>query len=190
MDEKMKITSPIRDKKQIELIKMYLKNTSLRNYILFIIGINTNLRISDILALKVTDVWDKKKPREFIEINEKKTGKNRRIMINDSLGGALKEYMRTVNLSLDEYLFCGKKGGVITRQQAHRILQDAGDKCGLAESLSPHSLRKTWGYWAWKSGVSPILIMEALSHSNITITKRYIGILQEDIDEVFINLNL
>lgn len=66
----------------------------------------------------------------------------------------------------------------------------AGDMCGFEEPISPHSLRKTWGYWAWKSGVSLVLIMEALNHSSLSITKRYLGILQEDLDNVYINLNL
>lgn len=188
----MRAVSPIRDLKHIELLKMYLRNKNLRDYVLFVLGINSNLRISDLLNLKVKDVWTGKKAREYIEIKEKKTGKTKKTIINESMEKALKEYIKKEELNTDDYLFQSKKGEnkPISRQQAHYILQQAGEWCGIEEPISPHSLRKTWGYWAWKNGASLVLIMEALNHSNTTITKRYLGILQEDIDNVFINLNL
>lgn len=188
----MRAVSPIRDLKHIELLKMYFKSRNLRDYVLFIMGINSNLRISDLLSLKTSDVHTGKKIREYIEIKEQKTGKAKKIKINENIEKTLIEYIKKEDLKMDDYIFQSKKGinKPISRQQAHYILQQAGEYCGIEEPISPHSLRKTWGYWAWKGGASLILIMEALNHSNTTITKRYLGILQEDIDDIFINLNL
>ena len=73
----MRAVSPIRDLKHIELLKMYLKNKNLRDYVLFVLGINSNLRISDLLNLMVYDVWTGKKTKEYIEIKEQKTGKQK-----------------------------------------------------------------------------------------------------------------
>jgi len=71
----MKMTLPIKDKKQLELMKACLKSRNARDYLLFMTGISSALRVSDILLLKVSDIWDGKKPCEYIEISEKKTNK-------------------------------------------------------------------------------------------------------------------
>ncbi|NUK31027.1 tyrosine-type recombinase/integrase [Parageobacillus sp. VR-IP] len=75
----MNFVQPIRDPEKIEAIKQFLKERNERNYILFLIGINTGLRISDILKLKVSDVKG-----THISIREKKTGKQKRIRITSS----------------------------------------------------------------------------------------------------------
>lgn len=188
----LKTVSPLRDKKQIEILKIYLRSKSIRNYLLFIIGVNSSLRIGDLLSLKLSDVWTGRKCKDYIEMHEQKTGKYKKIRINESMEKAIKEFVREEQPVMGDYLFKSRKGGnkPISRQQAHNILSDAGDMCGMTESVSPHTLRKTWGYWAWQSGASPVLIMEALNHSSIQITKRYLGILQEDLDDIYINLNL
>lgn len=188
----MRAVSPIKSLKDIEILKLYFKDRNLRDYLLFIFGINTNLRIGDLLNLKLKDVHNGKKIKEYIELREQKTNKLRKIPINENMNKAIKEYIKEENLKLEDYLFKSKKGQnkPISRQQAHYILSKAGEWCGIEEPISPHSLRKTWGYWAWKTGTDPMLIMESLNHSTLTITKRYIGIMQEELDEVFINLNL
>jgi len=188
----MNTVGPIRDKKQIEILKIYLKSKCLRDYLLFVMGINSNLRISDLLSLKVDDVWTGKKCKEYISLKEKKTSKFKKVMINESIVKAIKEYVKETKPQQNDFIFISRNGGnrAISRQQACNVLKNAGDYCGLEESISPHTLRKTWGFWAWKSGVSLILIMEALNHSSLSITKRYLGIIQEDLDNVYINLNL
>ena len=186
----MKAVSPLKDPKKIELLKFYLKNKNHRDYLLFIFGINTNLRISDLLSLKKKDVYNGKKIKDHIELVEGKTKKRKKIKIAENLEKAIKEYLKEENLTDGDYLFKSKSGKPISRQQAHNILQQAGDYCGIDEPISPHTLRKTWAYHAWKAGVSPVLLMEALNHSSIQITKRYIGITQEELDEIYVNINL
>jgi len=188
----LKKVSPIRDKKEIEILKMYFESKSIRDYLLFMIGINTNLRISDLLHLKVSDVKKGKRIKRVIDITEGKTKKNKKIKINSNIEKALEEYFNETDLNECDYLFPSKKNKMkpITRQQAHHILSQAGNYCGIEDSISPHTLRKTWGYHAWKMGISPALIMEALNHGSIQMTKKYLGILQDDLDEVYVSLNL
>lgn len=188
----MNMVSPIRDKKQIELMKMYLREKSKRDNLLFLVGISSALRISDILRLKVSDVWDGKRPQKFIVLNEKKTGKYKRFPISENLEKAIREYVKEYNPNQDDYVFKSRKGDnePISRQQASNIISQAGDYVGIKEPINTHSMRKTWGYWAYKSGVSLAHIMEALNHSSIANTKRYLGITQEELDDIYLNLNL
>ncbi|PJI07653.1 MULTISPECIES: site-specific integrase [Clostridium] len=191
----MNTVSPIRDKKQIELMKAYLKSHSLRDYLMFMVGISSALRISDILKLKILDVWNGKKPKEFIVLHEQKTGKYKKFPITKNLEKAIKEYLNSYDYDMNDYLIQSRKTSKgeskpITRQQAAFILSNAGEAIGLKEPISTHSMRKTWGYWAYKSGVSLALIMEALNHSSIANTKKYLGITQDDLNDVYMNLNL
>lgn len=156
------------------------------------VGISSALRISDILSLHVNDLWDGKKPQPYVSLHEDKTNKYKRFPITENLQKAIKEYIKTYNPSLNDYLFISRKGDnkPITRQQANKIISDSGDYIGIKEPLGSHSLRKTWGYWAYKSGYSLAHIMEALNHSSIANTKRYLGITQEELDDIYMNLNL
>lgn len=85
----MEFVEPIRDKRKIELVKVILKENGFRDYMLFLMGINSGLRISDILKLKVSDVRGKR----YIEVKEQKTGKYRKFPITESFKAPLKEYI-------------------------------------------------------------------------------------------------
>lgn len=187
----MNMVSPIRNKKQLDLLKMYLRSKSKRDYLMFMVGISSALRISDILKLKVKDIWDGKMCKEFIYLHEEKTGKYKRFPITENLEKAIIDYMEEYNPKQESYLFFSRIGNKpITRQQAANILSSAADFVGIKEPVSTHSMRKTWGYWAYKRGYSLALIMEALNHSSIAMTKKYLGITQEDLDDVYRGMNL
>lgn len=190
--EIMNIVSPIKNRKQLEAMKSFLKGKDIRDYLMFMVGISSALRISDILKLKVKDIWDGKKPTEFIMLNEKKTGKPKRFPITKNLSKAIMQFMKEYDLEQDDFIFQSRKGDkkAITRSHAAYILSNAADYVGIKEPISTHSMRKSWGYWAYKSGVSLALIMEALNHSSIANTRKYLGITQEDLDNVYMNLNL
>ena len=87
---------------------------------------------------------------------------------------------------MDDFIFKSREGENkhITRQQALNILKDAAEAVGVKENVGTHTLRKIWGYHAWKSGFNPALIMEILNHSNLSITKRYLGIRQDEINDL------
>ena len=127
--------------------------------------------------------------RVHIALVEQKTGKHAQIFINESILKALivnKEALeQKAPVSLEQYLFRSQKGSRLSRVQAWRIIRKAAESCNISGVISPHSLRKTFGYYACKQGVRPALLMELFNHSSFEVTKRYLGIDQEDKDEVF-----
>ena len=140
----MKTVQPIRDKSKINEMKTELKKQGTRDYLLFITGINTGLRISDIRVLKVSDVLNEgRTSNTHITITEKKTGKLKKFKINDSLSREFMDY--TKNMKMNDYLFYSRKGinKPITRVQAYRILNTVARKIGL-EEIGTHTLRKTF----------------------------------------------
>nr|WP_274596921.1 site-specific integrase [Clostridium beijerinckii] len=184
--------NPIRDKKQLEAMKSFLKGKDTRDYLMFMVGISSALRISDILRLRIKDIWTGRKPQEFIMLNEKKTGKAKRFPITKNLNKAIFQFMKEYDLEQEDYVFQSRKGNKkpITRSHAAYIISNAADYVGIKEPISTHSMRKSWGYWAYKSGVSLALIMEALNHSSIANCRKYLGITQDDLDDVYMSLNL
>jgi integrase len=169
---------PIRDKNKIAEIKKILKKQSYRNYILFVLGINTGLRISDMLKLKVEDV----RGRTHIVLKEQKTCKNKRFLINSNLRRELNAYIEKMKAA--EYLFQSRIGDnkPLSRFQAYRILSEAGRKVGL-ESIGCHSTRKTFGYHHYKKNKDVALLQKLFNHSSPSITLDYIGITQDIMDE-------
>lgn len=185
----MEYVQPIRDKKTLETMKKILRASNQRDYCLFILGINSGLRISDLLTLKVSDVCDSGKIKDRIVIREKKTNKLKDFPLGETSKKALKEY--AVTLKPGQALFASRKGyKPITRQQAYRILNDAARDIGIKEQIGTHSLRKTFGYHAFQSGVDITRIQKLLNHSSPSVTLAYIGITQDELDKVYMNLNL
>lgn len=96
-----------------------------------------------------------------------------------------------VTLKPGQALFASRKGHKpITRQQAYRILNDAARAIGIKEQIGTHSLRKTFGYHAFQAGVDITRIQTLLNHSSPSVTLAYIGITREELDAVYLNLNL
>lgn len=196
----MNTAQPIRKQQDLEAFMDYYKtvNQNPRNQLLISMGLNTALRISDLLSLQWKNVYDEKKNRFLghIELIEAKTGKLNCIYMNDSIKQALLAYGSYVRehtgkkLSGSDYLFKGNKNTPISRVQAYRIIRKAADGCELSGVISPHSLRKTFGYHAWKQGVPPAMLMMIYNHSSYQITKRYLGIIQEEKDDVFYHVQL
>lgn len=188
----MNVVSPIRDKKQLEAVKGYLRGKNKRDYLLFMVGISSALRISDILRLKVKDVWTGKKPVEYVDLHEKKTGKYKRFPVTPNLSKAIKDYMTEYSPAQDQFLFVSRVGEnkPITRQYASMMLNEACDMVGITEPFGTHGMRKTWGYWAFKQNISLDYISLALNHRSVAETKRYLGLLQEDLDNIYLQVNL
>lgn len=192
----MEYVQPIRDKKQLDNMKRYLKEQNIRDWLLFTLGINSGLRISDLLKLTVDDV----KGKERIVIREQKTGKIKDFPLSEVCKKAIHEYFKTTGIT-SGVLFPSRKNngskgtGAISRQQAYDMLNNAAREVGIINdknniSIGTHTLRKTFGYWAYKAGYDITRIQKLLNHSAPSVTLRYIGITQEQLDEVYINLNL
>ena len=188
----MNTVQPIRDREKIEGIKRILRATSIRDELLFTLGINTGLRISDILALKVGDVWRKKKVVDRLEIRESKTRKVRLIVLSAKTCRLIQRYFakERPKATCSEPLFLSQKGGSISRQHAYYVLNKAARYVGITERIGTHSLRKTFGYFAYKTGTDLAMIQKLLNHSSQAETLRYIGITQEQMDQVVMRLDL
>lgn len=194
----MSTTQPIRDPVKLRNFKEYYLagKPSPRNYVLCILGLNTALRISDILQLKWGSVYDFAKGEylSHISVVEQKTGKRNQIALNHALAEALQDYYVSCKPapSAADYLFPSRKGHncPIGRSQAFRIVKEAACGSGLEQHVSCHSLRKTFGYYAWQQGTQPALLMDIYNHSSYRVTKHYLGIDQDDRDRVFLNISL
>jgi integrase len=184
----MKTAQPIRSKRNVrELTSYYLNRNEIRNHVLVVMGVHTALRISDLLALTWDDVYDfhLHRLRENITLVEKKTGKTKTVLLNKSVLAALKLYTYAAKEGCP--LMVSRKGddAPITRQQAHRILSQGAQALEFSVTVSSHSLRKTFGYLAWKSGISPAVIMKIYNHTSLAVTQRYLGITQDDLDDCY-----
>ncbi|OMC72998.1 site-specific integrase [Paenibacillus odorifer] len=184
----MKFVQPIRDPVKLTSIQKYLRNQNHRNYILFQIGINTGFRISDILPIKVADVKG-----THITIREQKTGKEKKVLIRKTLRKDLDAYIS--GKSDDEYLFPSrnKKGSrkphPISRSMAYKIVRDAAAEFGLTE-IGTHSMRKTFGHNFYTKKRDIVLLMDLFNHTEEKVTLRYVGILQDTLDDALEDVEL
>lgn len=173
----MEYVEPIREREKIESVKRILKCSGMRDFLLFLMGINSGLRISDILKLRVSDVRNK----DYIEITEQKTGKYKRFPITNSFRDYLNEFI--FNKSPDEWLFASQRGDKpITRIQAYRIINHACQQAGITSHIGTHTLRKTFGYHFYQEKKDVALLQCIFNHSAPSVTLRYIGINQDIID--------
>lgn len=193
----MSTTYPIKNEKKLEKFKRYFleEKPIYRNYALIVLGLNTAFRIGDLLSLKWKDVFDSRTGcfKEHICIIEQKTDKERIVAINSSVYEVLENLRdKSKRICEEQFLFPSPKKSSIplSRSQAFRIIREAADYAGLEGHISCHSLRKTFGYQAWKQGAQPAILMDIFNHSSYRITRRYLCIEQEDRDKVYLDVRL
>jgi len=197
----MKEVQPIRDTKKIDAMKSIMKGESnYRDLLLFVLGINTGLRISDILALKwcsfINGGGRLLKAGDQLNVVEIKTKKIKSFMINRSVAEALKLYYDSLaNVKPNDPVFSSRKtddGSLqpITRIAAWQLLNRYAHMVGLDDGIGTHTLRKTFSYHLYKKGVALEYIQKMLNHSSPAITLRYIGITQEQLNDIYVELNL
>ena len=195
----MNYVEPIRSAKKIAHIKNLLKGQSrFRDLLLFTVGINTALRVSDLLSLRIGDFVDQDGTiRQRFWIREAKRNKRNDVIINDSMTQALLPYRAaypTLEAEPTHFAMFNTKTNdyrsPISRKQAWKIISTLCHEVGLQGNYGTHTLRKTWGYHARQQGVDLALIMHKLNHSSLAYTKRYLGITNEELEEVSRRLNL
>lgn len=172
------------------LLSRLKHDNKLREYLLVSTGCYFGLRIGDLLNLRYLDVLE----RDEFTLCEKKTGKYRKITINKFIKNLLIDvYKKQKKTDLNQFLFANRNGGRITVQYANCTLHDIFEKYNIkVQNGSSHCLRKTFGKRVWemdgKSERSIIYLSEIFSHASIATTKRYIGITEKQIADVYLQL--
>ncbi|MDR3295387.1 MAG: tyrosine-type recombinase/integrase [Clostridiales Family XIII bacterium] len=187
----MAATEPIRDRRQLRrLADYFLEKGQVRNHVLVVLAVHTALRVGDLLSLTWDDMYDFRKNRvhKSIRVTEKKTGKAKSVALHRDAVRALELFAGSARQgrSLFENPRTGK---AISRVQAYRVVRAAAEELGMGR-VSCHSLRKTFGYFAWKGGRPLAVIMEIYNHSSLAVTRRYLGVAQDDKDKVYLGLRL
>lgn len=182
----MNFVDPIRDLKKLSQIKNVLRaEGKIKNLLLIELGINSALRCSDLLRVRVWDVFTKEwEIREFFEMIEKKTSKKTKVTITPKVIVTLGEYKEKYPMIVenkDNYLFFAQKtfplgSEHIKRSQSYKIINKICADVGLVERFSNHSLRKSFAYQARVQWVPLILIQKKLNHSSISMSMRYMGL--------------
>ncbi len=180
----MNIVEPIRKKSDLKKVEKILKKKGLRDLLIFTIGTNCGLRISDILNLDVSDV----KNRTYINIVEQKTGKSKKFPINSKLKPMLEEFTKGRNA--DEPLFMSKFKNRLGRVTVYYTIREACQEAELEEKFGTHSMRKTFGYHHYKKFKDVAMLQKIFNHSSPAVTLSYIGIEQEKIDKSYANFIL
>lgn len=170
----MKTVEAIKDKQQLLSMKLFLKSRSARDYCLLLLGINTGIRIHDLLHLYVKDVMSES--GEIFHYLQSPIYTNPPVYFNDHVRSSLQSCIQEGFLHYNDFLFKSRKTNEpITRQQAYRIINDAAKQSGISGSIGTHTLRKTFGYHAYTKGIAISLIQKRLQHSTPSETRQYIG---------------
>lgn len=177
----------IKNKQDIEKIKEVLIMGEYRNYLMFIIGINTGLRITQILSLKFSDLIDNEN-----NILNKIYFNGIEYKINECIKNALRIYIYNSKVkNKDTFIFKSKKGeNPIERTQAYRILKNACKEAGVNLNFGTHTLRKTFGYHFYKEYKDLKYLQKLFNHSSTNVTMEYINLEKKNDEVEYSSFNL
>lgn len=183
---------PVRSKEDLKKLEEELYDTNIKYATLWGILTNFAMRVSDALDLKVKDV---RKPdgsiKEVFRTIEQKNDNSRRININESAKTYLKKYFNEVDLDQDDWLFPSNRGGHISRKTASSYIKKASERVGIEDNINTHSGRKTFGYHAYVyHNYSALALKEKYGHNSIEDTKKYIGAVDDEIEEMEREVNI
>jgi len=177
---------PIKNLKDIKSIKKLLLDKP-RDHALFVMGINTNLRASDLINITVGQVRDLKSGEDLV-LKEIKTGKSRRITLNSACVTAIKDLLESSNLTDSDPLFKSKKGDKLIVPSVSRLVKNWCRQINLKGNFAAHTLRKTWGYHQRVTFNTDIpTLMECFNHSTQKQTLTYLCVQPEEIRGVYEN---
>lgn len=185
---RISVVEPIRKKSDIKRIIQWFYDNDLEKYaILFKLGCYTGLRASDLLSFKVKDIYN----RERVLLREQKTGKVKTFPLQKHLQILINTYIEKKKLMYDEYVFSGRsKDKEVDRSQVYRFIVQACAELGIEDNVGTHTMRKTFGYHAYKQFNDVMVLQYIFNHSGPDVTKRYIGITQDEMDEVYLKIDL
>jgi len=188
----MNFVDPFRETKDIRnMLEICEEEGKYKEKLLLLFGINSSLRISDLLEVTWEDILTSEREliKNSFKIKEGKTRKTKVITLNLMLKQGIKDYMTHETRLKKGYVFKSSYRGRIhqhfTRQYAHNFIKWVTYAAGMEGNYSTHSLRKTFGFRAREAGVDIGTIMEVLNHSSPETTLRYLGYTARDVANVY-----
>ena len=191
-EKSVEYVEPIKEVEKINAIKRNLKKQSARDYLLFVLGINTGIRVNQLLSLKVKDIYTGNEFKEFLNVrDDDKPSGEKAVYLNSNVRNAARLYLESRDFTGEQYLFQSKKNlQPITRQQAYRIINQAAKEVGIPGKIGTHTLRKTFGYHAYRKGIAISILMDIYNHHSPAETLHYIGIDKNEKMRVKVDVNL
>lgn len=203
-DEEIKSMIDVFDKHINEATDEHHRQLASRNKLLFVIGINVGLRASDLITLKWSFFLDcvkdgEYKFKDFYTLQPKKTRKQKKfvkLFFNNTVKKVVVEYLNEFPAdNLNEYMFKSREGdGAIAATTLWRIIKNAAKEAGINQNIGSHSLRKTWGRFCFEQAEDKtralVLLQKAFNHSSQEVTLHYLGLLDEDIQDMYENVNI
>lgn len=199
-EEEIKLMIDVFDKRIENALDENKRMIASRNKMMFLIGINLGIRASDLCGLKYNFFMNNDGSfKEHYSLKPKKTRKTNKFVklyFNQTVVKAVTNYIEQYPLEdIDEYLFKSRKGdGHITEISLGRIIKDAAEECGIDKNICSHSLRKTFGFWAYHNAEDKnnalIILQKIFNHSSPAMTSKYIGLTDNEMSDVFNELNL
>ena len=199
-EEEIKMMIDLFNKRIEEAPDENKKQIACRNKMLFLIGINVGLRASDLTQLKYSFFLNSDGTfKEFYTLQPKKQRKQKKfvkIHFNQAVKKAIASYVEQYPIqNMNDYLFKSRKGdGAITEKALWRIVSQAAVEVGIEKNIGSHSLRKTFGYWAWHNAEDKnkalVILQTIFNHSDTTTTARYIGITNNEVSNMFNSIDL
>lgn len=191
----MNTVDAVKTQEQRTQVEAQLREAGQVYFDIWKLGLNTALRISDLLALTMADVKGLDADEPILELEEQKTGKHRRIVINRPALQVMQR--RLADNPKHKYLFQSEsvklargKKQPINRRSVARVFEKVGKRVAPKVQLSTHSMRKTRGFAMYEAGKSIESICKVLNHSSPAVTMAYIGIDQRDIDQSYVEFEL
>ena len=175
----------------LNLVRRLYKDGDYRMSLLVGCGSFFGLRISDLRRL----TWEMLLSDDNFIIVEQKTGKKRIIKINSDFQKHVRDCYNSLGIeNVSEKCFISRKGTVFSVQRINARLKEIKAKYGIKiEHISTHSLRKTFGrkvvdLAGENSEMALIKLSELFNHSGPQVTRRYLGLRQEELMEVYSSL--
>ena len=187
----MEVVEALKDISQIEAMKKYLKEHSQRDYLLFVIGINTGLKITELLSMKFEDVLNEDGTvKEFYTLPVKDEKFKQDIYLNTKVKEALLDYVQSIGIKRENYVFqSNKTPNSITRQQAYRVfimLQKQLELLVRSERIQCENVRIS----CVQKRIAIALLQKHFHHATPSETLKYLGISKDETFKTEIDVDL